>query len=52
MSDPTFFAKPRPVTLAEVAAWAGGRLADEGKSLVTISGVAPLDTAGDSAAAP
>ncbi|MEJ1159368.1 UDP-3-O-(3-hydroxymyristoyl)glucosamine N-acyltransferase [Prosthecomicrobium sp. N25] len=46
MSDPRFFAVPRPVALEEIAAWCGGRLVDPALGYVTVTGVAPLDTAG------
>jgi len=46
MPDPHFFRPPRPVSLAEVAAWTGARLVDESRAMLTIAGVAPLDTAG------
>ncbi len=48
MPDPQFFRQPRPVSLAEVAAWTGARLVDESKSSLTVAGVAPIETAGDS----
>lgn len=47
MSDPVFFAAPRPASLDEVAQWCGGRLVDPARGYVTVSGVAPLDAAGD-----
>jgi UDP-3-O-[3-hydroxymyristoyl] glucosamine N-acyltransferase len=46
MSDPRFFPVPRPVALQEIAAWCGGRLVDPALGYVTVTGVAPLDTAG------
>ena len=46
MSDPQFFAQPKPATVAEVCAWTGAT-APEGADLATqLTGVAPLDTAG------
>ncbi|MBP0650328.1 hypothetical protein J8J40_25105, partial [Mycobacterium tuberculosis] len=47
MPEPCFLPSPRPVTLAEVAGWAGGHLVDEAESVRRIAGVAPLDLAGD-----
>jgi UDP-3-O-[3-hydroxymyristoyl] glucosamine N-acyltransferase len=46
MPDPTFFRSPRPVSLAEIAAWTGARVVDQTRQLLTIEGVAPLETAG------
>jgi UDP-3-O-[3-hydroxymyristoyl] glucosamine N-acyltransferase len=46
MPDPQFFRSPRPVSLAEIAAWTGARVVDESRSSLMVSGVAPLDTAG------
>jgi UDP-3-O-[3-hydroxymyristoyl] glucosamine N-acyltransferase len=46
MPDPTFFRTPRPASLAEIAQWTGARLVDASRALLTVSGVAPLDTAG------
>jgi UDP-3-O-[3-hydroxymyristoyl] glucosamine N-acyltransferase len=47
MSEPQFWAPPRPVSLAEVAVWTGGTLADEAAGRTTIRSVGPLDLAGD-----
>lgn len=47
MPDPAFFPRPRAVALEEIAAWCGGRLVDPAQAYVTVSGVAPLDAAGD-----
>jgi UDP-3-O-[3-hydroxymyristoyl] glucosamine N-acyltransferase len=47
MPEPRFLPPPRPVTLAEIAGWTGGRLADEAQSVRRVSAVAPLDLAGD-----
>jgi UDP-3-O-[3-hydroxymyristoyl] glucosamine N-acyltransferase len=47
MPDPSFFRLPRPVSLAEIAAWTGARLVDEARQSLTIVGVAPLDIAGE-----
>lgn len=46
MPDPIFFRTPRPTSLAEVAQWTGARVVDETRTMLTVSGVAPLDTAG------
>jgi len=46
MSDPNFFAQPKPATIAEICAWTGATVADETVSAVVIGGVGPLDTAG------
>lgn len=46
MSDPHFFATPKPATIAEICAWTGATVADESVSAVVIGGVGPLDTAG------
>ncbi len=39
MSDPTFFAKPKPASLAEIASWTGARLAEGNAAYVRIEGV-------------
>jgi len=46
MSDPTFFAAPKPATIAEVCSWIGATVADERAAYVVLQGVAPLDGAG------
>ncbi|MBL8573731.1 MAG: UDP-3-O-(3-hydroxymyristoyl)glucosamine N-acyltransferase [Hyphomicrobiaceae bacterium] len=46
MSDPVFFASPKPMTLAQVADLTGARLVDPGKAELLISGIAPLSEAG------
>jgi UDP-3-O-[3-hydroxymyristoyl] glucosamine N-acyltransferase len=48
MAQPTFFAKPAPKTLAEIAALAGAHLADPARADQTIRGLASLDEAGPS----
>lgn len=47
MPEPRFLPPPRPVTLAEIAGWTGGRLLDEAESVRRVSAIAPLDLAGD-----
>lgn len=46
MSDPTFFAAPKPATIAEICGWTGATCADENALATVIRGVGPLDTAG------
>jgi UDP-3-O-[3-hydroxymyristoyl] glucosamine N-acyltransferase len=46
MSDPEFFPRPKPVTVAEICAWVGATTVDERAGYVMIEDVAPLDTAG------
>ena len=44
MNEPAFLTPPEPVSLRDIAAWVGGRIARGGD--ITITGVAPLDLAG------
>ena len=46
MSDPSFFAAPKPATIAEVCAWTGATCADETALATVVKGVGPLDGAG------
>ncbi len=46
MSDPQFFATPKPATVAEICAWTGATVADDQVLPVVVTGVGPLDTAG------
>ena len=46
MSDPSFFAAPKPATVAEICGWTGAACADETALPTVISGVGPLDAAG------
>lgn len=46
MAQPTFFHKPSPATLAEVAVLAGAALADPARGNLEIRGLASLDEAG------
>ena len=46
MAQPTFFRKPSPTTLAEVAALANATLADSARGGLEIRGLASLDEAG------
>src|SRR5205085_4441665 len=46
MAQPTFFQKPAPTTLAEVAALAKAVLADPAHGALEIRGLASLDEAG------
>ncbi len=46
MSDPQFFAPPKPATVAEVCAWTGATVPDGADLATLLTGVGPLDTAG------
>jgi UDP-3-O-[3-hydroxymyristoyl] glucosamine N-acyltransferase len=46
MAQPTFFKQPLKLTLAEIAALTGARLADQARADRAISDLAPLDLAG------
>ncbi len=46
MSDPTFFPRPKPATVADVCSWTGASVGDDRAAYVVLEGVAPLDTAG------
>ena len=46
MSDPSFFAAPKPATVAEVCAWTGATVAEGVDKATLLSGVGPLDVAG------
>jgi UDP-3-O-[3-hydroxymyristoyl] glucosamine N-acyltransferase len=46
MSDPEFFPRPKPVTVAEICSWVGATVSDERAAYTMIEEVAPLDTAG------
>ena len=46
MSEPQFFAAPKPATLAEVCSWTDATCADETALATIVHGVGPLDTAG------
>lgn len=46
MSDPTFFAAPKPATLAEICSWTGATCSAEDAARIVVQGVGPLDSAG------
>jgi UDP-3-O-[3-hydroxymyristoyl] glucosamine N-acyltransferase len=46
MTDPTFFAAPKPATIAEICGWTGATCADETALATVVQTVGPLDTAG------
>jgi len=46
LTDPTFFAPPKPATIAEICGWTGATCADETALATVIQGVGPLDVAG------
>ena len=46
MTEPTFFAPPKPATVAEICAWTGATCADETALATVLQGVGPLDSAG------
>lgn len=46
MSDPHFFAAPKPATITEICSWTGATVSEERADYVMIEGVGPLDTAG------
>ena len=46
MVEPAFFATPVPLTVGEIAALAGAKVADDGDAGRVVTGLAPLDAAG------
>ncbi len=46
MSEPSFFALPKPATIAEICGWTGATCANEAALPTVIHGVGPLDGAG------